>query len=168
MYGLWTQPITDATTPANVEKYGEIQTLEELIESGDSPLSCGGQVSPTAPRYADDKMGMLWFYSESGAEYAQAILREHIITRSQMGQLSLPTPPLWFVNVTAATMADIPALRDAMRDDLQVDPSVTDSQLDTALKTYIIQTGNDSPSAGEFNRWLIRHRAWASPLPHTR
>jgi len=167
MYGLWVQPITNTTTPANVEKYGELQTLEELIEAGDSPLSCGGQVSPTAPRYADDQMGMLWFYSESAAEYAQAILRENIITRTQAGQLSLPAQPLWFNNVAAASLANIPSLRDSLRDDMAVDDEVTDSQLDSALKMYIIQTGNDSPTADEFNRWLMRHRAWATPLPHT-
>lgn len=165
MYGLWVQPVTNTTTPANVEKYGEIQTLEELIETGDSPLSCGGQTSPTGPRYADDQMGMLWFYSESAAEYAQASLRQSIIRRSQMGQLNLPVQPLWFANVSAASQANIPSLRSELRDELQIDAAVTDSQLDSALRLYMIQTGDTTPTAQAFNRWLLRHRAWAHPLP---
>ena len=166
MWGVWVQPITNDTAQANIEKYGEVVDLYDIIDSGDSVLSCGGATSPTGPRYSDDQMGMLWFYSKSAADYASGELRQDIIRRNTTGALRLSQLPNWYTNVYKSVFAAVPAMRDTMRLGLNIDPEVTDSQLDNALELYIIETGDESPTLAAFGRWLARHRDWVSPLPN--
>ncbi|HPH40603.1 MAG TPA: hypothetical protein PK274_10330, partial [Candidatus Fermentibacter daniensis] len=62
LYGVWVQTITNDTTAANVEKYGEIEDMAEAYRDGFAKDFCDGQTSPTPPRWPDDGMQLLYFY----------------------------------------------------------------------------------------------------------
>ena len=95
MFGIIVQPITNDTTPANVESYGDIVDMDTAFNEGFSRDFCDGQTSPVPPRWADDQAGMLYTYDRATAEMFRGILREDIAARVASGQLLPPVVPIW-------------------------------------------------------------------------
>ena len=67
MYGVWVQTITNDTTAANVEKYGEIEDMAQAYRDGFAKDFCDGQTSPTPPRWPDDGMQLVYTYDQESA-----------------------------------------------------------------------------------------------------
>ena len=164
VWTIWVQPITNDTTPANIEKYGMVENLSEVYESDMGARSkdfCDGQTSPSAPRYADDQMGQLEFYSEEAARYASSVLRGDIETRIATGQLSAVTrPATWAVSVPITTPAAMVETIFELRDIGSIPELITDSQIENAIVRYIEATGNPIPTNKQLLAWLMDNAAW--------
>jgi hypothetical protein len=128
-YAVFVQPFDDRITPENAEQYGSVHSFDELY--GDAASGgkdfCDGQVSPTGPRYADDRMGSIWFYSRDAAEYASGMLRNNIASDIMDGTTPAPAVlPDWLKplmepsGITAAEIA-MEALFDALEPDADED-----------------------------------------------
>jgi hypothetical protein len=163
IYGVWVQPLDDDTGEANFDRYGMVENLSELYESdmGDrSKDFCDGQTSPTAPRYADDQMGQLQFYSKEAADYVAAVLRNDIAERIAMGQLNRELPAVWGVlqpvTAPASMLAKITGIREAMA----LADTVTDSQIEGGIVRYVQATGNPLPTDAELIEWMAANTAW--------
>jgi hypothetical protein len=161
MYGIIVQPITNTTTPANVESYGDIIDMDFAFDKGFSRDFCDGQTSPVPPRWADDQAGMLYTYDRRTAEMFQGILRRDVADRIAIGIIQ--QSPSW---LTAPNVASILAearmggvivnLRNAGNIGLEV----TDGQIQTALQGYVTTTGKANPTMSELLKWVKENAIW--------
>ena len=94
LYGVWAQTITNDTTAANVEKYGEIEDMAEAYRDGFAKDFCDGQTSPTPPRWPDDGMQLLYFYDRESAELVSQFLRSDIDERIIAGEMTPSATPV--------------------------------------------------------------------------
>lgn len=101
LWGVWAQTITNDTTAANVEKYGEIEDMAEAYRDGFAKDFCDGQTSPTPPRWPDDGMQLLYFYDRESAELVSQFLRGDIDDRIAGGMLAPTVTPSWSTAVEA-------------------------------------------------------------------
>lgn len=159
MYGVWVQPIDGNTGPDNLELYGEIDRYEDLYADGRVKEFCDGQTSPSPPRWANDRMMMLWVQNRETAEYLQTLLRNRLRQEVASG-LALSSSPAWLSG--KAALAISPAALSqailAIRAQLELAERVTDSQIESAIKRYVQETGGDlSGAAG----WIRKNRTWA-------
>ncbi len=164
VYAVWVQPITDDTTDANVAKYGMIENLNEVYESDMGARSkdfCDGQTSPTAPRYAEDRMGQLEFYSEEAAQYASNVLRTDIESRIASGQLNVIRPAAWKVSVPITAPEAMATTIIELRELLTVPEAVTNSQIEGAIVRYVEATGNPMPTNAQLTAWIQENAGWA-------
>ena len=137
-FGIWVQGIDDRTGAANIEQYAEIQEYDELYADGFAKEFCDGQVSPTAPRFPDDKMGMLWVDDRETAEFIQGILREDIATRVATEGLKLAASPTWFTAGQVTTGLTATAMTGIADDILGFAPvGVSPAQVQTAIDTAV-------------------------------
>lgn len=156
-YAVWAQPVDNSTGAANVDKYGEIIKASELYGEGFSKDFCDGQTSPSPPRWPDDEMGLLWSYSEEGAQFLQAFIRGDLAERIAAGEVQ--QVPVWLNDYSAATptqeqKADLFAVTRATVLPEELAETFTDGQLETRLHAYQRATGKLNPTAEEFAAWL--------------
>ena len=104
LYGVWVQTITNDTTAANVEKYGEIEDMAQAYRDGFARDFCDGQTSPTPPRWPDDGMQLVYTYDQESARLISEFLRGDIDERIAAGELMPTGMPSWS---TARAVADI-------------------------------------------------------------
>ena len=163
VYSVWVQPITDDTTPANIEKYGTVENLTEVYGSDMGARSkdfCDGQTSATAPRYADDQMGQIEFYSKEAADYASNVLRTDIESRIASGQLNIARPATWRVTLPITAPEAMATTILELRDLLSVSTGITDSQIEGAIVKYIEATGNAMPTNKQLVEWMAENVKW--------
>jgi len=151
VYGIWVQPVDDFTSAENLELYGEIDQFDDMYDDGRAKEFCDGQTSPSGPRWADDRMGMLWTKNRETAEFIQGILRDQL-TAEISGGLAVTAAPSWISGAAAMSLAPsalVPAIR-TVRKKLDLAEDVTDSQVETALKRYVNETGGQLKDAPEW------------------
>lgn len=94
MYCVWAQPVDNDTSPKNLDEYGSVHNIDEELAEDDkgtpNKQHCDGQTSITPPRYANDRMVGIYTRSEEAANMIGDSLRQDIVRRAQMGQLTLP------------------------------------------------------------------------------
>ena len=163
VYGVWVQPIDNDTGAANLERYGMVENLSELYESdmGDrSKDFCDGQTSPTAPRYADDQMGQLQFYSKEAADYISSVLRNDVAARMASGQVAQSLPSAWGVLAPVTMPETMAGVVLELRTMMTIDAAVTDSQIEGAITRYVQATGNPLPTNEELTEWIGQNAGW--------
>ena len=163
VYSVWVQPIDNETGAANIERYGMVEDLTELYESdmGDrSKDFCDGQTSPTAPRYADDQMGQLQFYSKEAADYVSSVLRNDLAERIAQGQIGQSLPSAWGVLAPVTMPETMAGIVLELRTLMAIDAAVTDSQIESAITRYVQVTGNPLPTNAELSEWMSRNSDW--------
>lgn len=161
MYAVIVQPITNDTTPANVESYGDIIDMDHAFDKGFSRDFCDGQTSPVPPRWADDQAGMLYTYDRRTAEMFQGILREDIAARVASGVIQqspswLTVPGATSILATSRINGVVVGLRDAGKIGLDV----TDGQIQTAMQNYVTTTGKANPNIAELLAWMEENAGW--------
>ncbi len=87
LWGVWVQTITNDTTAANVEKYGEIEDMAQAYRDGFAKDFCDGQTSPTPPRWPDDGMQLVYTYDQESARLISEFLREDVAARVAEGEM---------------------------------------------------------------------------------
>ncbi len=168
VYGVWVQPIQNDTSPANLQKYGEIMDVEAAYEEDDATASaqfCDGQTSITPPRYANDGMAMIYTYSEDAARTFSGYLREDVARRITAGQLAFAQPPAWigsaapaFAVAGAAGMVDSVAL---IRKELAISESVTNTQIENQIIGYMGQSGKMTASISDIAEYIAENARWS-------
>lgn len=159
LYGVWGQTITNDTTAANVEKYGEIEDMAQAYRDGFAKDFCDGQTSPTPPRWPDDGMQLIYTYSREGAEMMQEFLRGGISERIAEGALQPQGgPPAWLGDIVsdALSAAATHALAVEVSTALAADEAgyLTAGQIEARMADYIAATGNRKPTAAEVLEWI--------------
>ena len=165
LYAVWVQPVDNDTSPENVERFGMIEDLEEVYESDMGARSkdfCDGQTSPTAPRYADDQMGQLQFYSREAAEYVSAVLRNDLSARFAAGEISQSVPAAWGVLAPVTMPQTMAATVLELRLLASIGEDVTDSQIESAILRYVQGTGNPLPTNEQLVKYMTENTAWLS------
>lgn len=169
VYGVWVQPIENATTAANVQKYGEVMDVlaeYDMDEATASKQFCDGQTSITPPRYANDEMGMIFTYDRQTAELFSSYLRDEVATRISAGELVLSQPPAWLGNVDAVfsigeqarTIGEAVLL---LRDQMAISADVTDSQIRAQIVAYMGETGIMDASLDDIMEYIADRARWA-------
>lgn len=153
MYGVIVQPITNDTTPANVESYGDIVDMDHCFDKGFSRDFCDGQTSPVPPRWADDQAGMLYTYDRRTAEMFQGILREDVAARAAGGQLAPSGLPSWASWSTGKPTVVTPE----MLDDPDILQHRKDYKPETISDDWVVQfaEGRESEGYGE-HVWVLK------------
>jgi hypothetical protein len=131
LWGVWAQTITNDTTAANVEKYGEIEDMAEAYRDGFAKDFCDGQTSPTPPRWPDDGMQLLYFYDRESAELVSQFLRGDIDERIAAGMLNPTAMPSWSMAQLATDIAGFKPFTEAR--EMEIDPR----PLNTAADEWI-------------------------------
>ena len=163
LWGVWAQTITNDTTAANVEKYGEIEDMAEAYRDGFAKDFCDGQTSPTPPRWPDDGMQLLYFYDRESAELVSQFLRGDMADRVESGEMGEGfAVPSWIgdiaqMGLAAAEVAVVfEAVKDAaIAEGLDELADLTASQMESRLSAYIAATGIARPSPEQFLEWLL-------------
>lgn len=160
MYGVWIQPIDDMTSPENIELYGEVEEYSDMYAAGRVKEFCDGQTSPSGPRFADDRMGMLWTKNRETADFIQGVLRNELAGQISSG-LAVSAAPSWLSGAAAASVAPAALAGHVakLRKDLDLAEEITDSQIETAVKRYVRETGGQIAGAAE---WMRENVQWAS------
>ena len=164
LYGVWVQTVTNDTTAANVEKYGEIEDMAQAYRDGFAKDFCDGQTSPTPPRWPDDGMQLVYTYDQESARLISEFLREDVAARIAGGDMGAGfVSPSWLSDIaaqgleTAARAAVLDAVTaQAIEEAAPAVMDLTRSQLEARLVDYIAATGNRRPSASELYAWLQR------------
>ena len=159
MYGVWGQTITNDTTAANVEKYGEIEDMAQAYRDGFAKDFCDGQTSPTPPRWPDDGMQLVYTYDQESARLISEFLREDVASRVAGGEMGAGfSSPSWLGDIAAQGLQATAeaALLDAVAAQVAEESAIelTRSQIQARLVDYIAATGNAKPSAAELLAWL--------------
>jgi hypothetical protein len=158
LYGVWVQTITNDTTAANVEKYGEVEDMAEAYRDGFAKDFCDGQTSPTPPRWPDDGMQLFYFYDRESAELVSQFLRGDIQERVAAGSLTPAATPSWIGDLaqmgldTAAKAALLEGVAEAAAPEIA---ELTRSQIEGRLSAYIAATGIARPTPEQFLKWLL-------------
>lgn len=163
LYGVWVQTITNDTTAANVEKYGEIEDMAEAYRDGFAKDFCDGQTSPTPPRWPDDGMQLIYFYDRESAELVSQFLREDVVERNAAGEFGEGfAAPSWLADVTlqGLSAAEVTGVFETVADMARAEgldelADLTTSQMESRLSTYIAATGIARPSPEQFLEWLL-------------
>lgn len=157
LYGVWVQTITNDTTAANVEKYGEVEDMAQAYRDGFAKDFCDGQTSPTPPRWPDDGMQLIYTYDAESARLISEFLRGDIQERVAAGSLSPAATPSWIGDLaqmgldTAAKAALFKGVAEAAAPEIA---ELTRSQIEGRLSAYIAATGNARPSVAELIAWI--------------
>lgn len=168
VYGVWDQSIDNDTSPANLQKYGEVMDVEAAYEQDDATASaqfCDGQTSITPPRYANDDMGMLFTYSRETAEQLSGYLRGEIAERVAAGELAFSTAPAWVGDVSAVFsiagqaqgMAEAVAV---LREEMLIPEAVTNSQIEAAVIKFMGETGEMRATLSEIMDYIAQNVNW--------
>ena len=157
MYGVIVQPITNDTTPANVETYGEVVDMDHAFDKGFSRDLCDGQTSPVPPRWADDQAGMIYTYDKRTADMFSGILRDDVASRVASGAIN--QAPSWIKAGQVTTAALTVEARLLLVDEISagVAESVTNSQIQTAINSAI---NSGARTANEVTEWIIENVGW--------
>ena len=158
-YGIWVQGIDDRTGAANLEKYASYEEFDDLYATGFSKQFCDGQTSPTAPRWGDDRMGMLWVPDEETAKFIQDILREDIAQRVATEGLKLAVTPTWITS--GQVIAGLtPTVLTTVADDIAAfaPEGINAGQIQTAIDSAIADGASTADEIIEFvkvnARWM--------------
>ena len=161
MYGVIVQPITNDTTPANVESYGDIINMDTAFDKGFFRTFCDGQSSPVPPRWADDQAGMLYTYDRRTAEMFRGILRDDVAQRISSGVIQ--QSPSWLTTPSVASIlaeARISGIVTNLRSAGSIGLEVTDGQIQTAMQNYVTATGKANPTMSELLKWIEGNAGW--------
>jgi len=155
MYGVYLQPVTNDTSFRNLNLIGDVVDIDDLMDSkGGAKSFCDGQVSATPPRYADDGMNMLFFESREVAEEFSRAIRGDLMSRIDGGEIIQPTP-IWGNNFRL--YADNGAMLTAIRSNPDIPSTFTDSQIETAIDDYMLETGK-YPTDKQLVKWIQETR----------
>jgi len=157
-FGIWVQAVDDTTGAANVEKYASIESYDDLYADGFAKEFCDGQTSPTAPRYPDDSMGMLWVNDRETADFIQGILREDIANRVAVEGLKLTAAPSWITagNVVAGLTPE--ALTTVAEEIAEFVPAgISPSQIRTAMDAAMEA---EMYAADDIIIWVKKNAKW--------
>ena len=156
MYGVIVQPITNSTTPANVESYGDVIDLDTAFAEGFSRDFCDGQTSPVPPRWADDQAGMIYTYDKRTADMFSGILRDDVAARIASGVIS--QAPSWYSAGVVATGVTAAIIAKAMDAIIDIAPAaVTSGQIETAINTAV---GAGMRTVDDIVSFVIENAGW--------
>lgn len=160
-FGLWIQGIDDRTGAANVEKYASIEEFDDLYAEGFSKQFCDGQTSPTAPRWPDDNMGMLWVSDRETAEYIQGVLRDDIASRVATGGLRMTVTPSW-ITAGQVTTGLTPVALAGVADEIATfaPAGINAGQIQTVIDTAI-ESG--ASTQAEIITFVKENARWMNP-----
>ena len=158
MYGVIIQPITNDTTPSNVERYGEVINLDRAFDEGFARTFCDGQTSPVPPQYADDQAGMLYTYSEGAAQAFSGQLRRDLAARIASGVVQ--QSPSWLSSAGAVTIGVLTptAMAGYIIAVSAIAPEgITAGQMETAIQNAV-QAG--ATTEAEILAWIEENARW--------
>ena len=158
--GMFISPIDERTGADTLEMYATYADEEVLYDdSGRWKDYCDGQTSPTAPRYADDRSGMLWMHDPTNAREIQQILRQDVANRIMSGDLPVTRLPSW-INALSIDLFN-PAVVGAVSADVTalVVDTITQGQAETATRAMLTDFGN-IPNTADILEWLDINRQW--------
>ncbi|MCK5019741.1 MAG: hypothetical protein KAS32_21965 [Candidatus Peribacteraceae bacterium] len=161
MFGIIVSPITNDTTAANVESYGDIIDMDTAFDTGFARTFCDGQTSPVPPRWADDTAGIIYTYDKRTAELFQGILRRDVSERIASGVIQ--QSPTWLKSAELTSIlagSRINGVIDSVRNAGNISLEVTDGQIQTAMQNYVVTTGKANPSIAELLTWIEENAGW--------
>ena len=159
MYAVIVQPITNDTTPANVESYGDVVDMDTVFKDGFSRDFCDGQTSPVPPRWADDQAGMIYTYDKRTADMFSGILRDDVASRIASGVIQ--QSPSWLTTpVSILAESRLATAIIDLREAGAISLDVTDGQIQTAIQNYVTTTGKPMPTLNQLLDWMEDNVRW--------
>ena len=159
MYGVLVSPITNDTTPSNVENYGDVIDMDTAFAKGFSRDLCDGQTSPVPPRWADDQAGMIYTYDKRTADMFSGILRDDVASRIASGAIT--QSPSWLTTpVSILAESRLATAIIDLREAGAISLDVTDGQIQTAIQNYVTTTGKPMPTLNQLLDWMEDNVRW--------